>query len=105
MPEGEISMNDACAYALLQLSSSELRKILMKGSIRMIKYLVMAYPHAMGASFLDALAPVLSPAALRVLVDELSRGQVLTPAQVQRAESEFIKLINQEKILVEPLVA
>jgi len=96
-------VKDACAYALMKLPPTDLRRILLKGSIRMIKYLVIAYPHAMGASFLDALAPTVSPATLRLLVEEVSRGQILTPTQVQRAECEFIKLINQEKGLPEPL--
>ena len=92
-------MQEACAFALLKLSPGILRKILLKGSIRMIKSLVIAYPQAMGSTILDALAPAVSPATLRVLVDEISRGQVLTPEQVKTAECEFIKLVNDEGAL------
>ncbi len=65
----------------------------------MIKYLVIAYPQAMGTAFLDALAPSVSPATLRVLIEEVNRGQILTPAQIRSAECEFINLVNQEKLL------
>jgi len=92
-------MQDACVFALIKLSQGMLRKILMKGSIRMIKSLIIAYPQAMGATILDALAPAVSPATLKVLVEELSKGQILTPLQVKNAECEFIKLVNEEKAL------
>ena len=92
-------MQDACAYALMNLPLPSLQKVLLKGSIRMIKYLIIAYPQAMGAPFLDALTPTVSPATLRVLIEEVSRGQLLTPSQVKSAESEFLKIINDEKLL------
>ncbi len=95
-------MQDACAFALVKLSPPALRKVLMRGSIRMIKYLLLAYPQAMGAAFLDALAPSISPATLKTLVEEVSRGQLLTPAQVRQAESEFIKLAEEETRLTAP---
>ena len=92
-------MQDACLFALTKLPQGTLRKILLKGSIRMIKSLVIAYPQAMGATILDALAPSVTPATLRVLVEECSKGQLLTPSQVKNAECEFIKLVNNEKAL------
>lgn len=98
-------MRDACAYAMMRLQPEDLRKILLKGSIRMIKNLVIAYPHAMGAPFMDALAPAVSPATLRMLVEELSRGALVSPDQVKSAEAEFLKLVSEEKMLPEALVA
>ena len=92
-------MQDTCVFALIKLPAATLRKILLKGSIRMIKSLIIAYPQAMGATILDALAPAVSPATLRVLVEEVSKGQLLTPSQVKNAECEFIKLVNEENIL------
>ena len=92
-------MLDACVFALMKLPPGTLRKILLKGSIRMIKSLIIAYPQAMGATILDALAPAVTPATLKVLVEEVSKGQVLTPSQVKNAECEFIKLVNDEKFL------
>jgi hypothetical protein len=92
-------MQDACIFALMKLPGGALRKILLKGSIRMIKSLIIAYPQAMGATIMDALAPAVSPATLKVLIEEVSKGQVLTPSQVRNAECEFIKLVNEEKIL------
>ena len=92
-------MLDACVFALMKLPPGTLRKILLKGSIRMIKSLIIAYPQAMGATILDALAPAVTPATLKVLVEEVSKGQVLTPSQVKNAECEFIKLVNDEKVL------
>ena len=83
----------------MKLPQGTLRKVLLKGSIRMIKSLIIAYPQAMGATILDALAPAVSPATLKVLVEEVSKGQLLTPAQVKNAECEFIKLVNDEKAL------
>jgi len=88
---------------MMKLPQGELRKVLLKGSIRMIKNLVIAYPQAMGAPFLDALAPAVSPATLRMLVEEVSKGSLLTPDQVKSAETEFIKLINEEKLLPQQL--
>ena len=52
-----------------------------------------------GGDDLDALAPAVSPATLKVLVEEVSKGQILTPSQVKNAECEFIKLVNEEKTL------
>jgi hypothetical protein len=92
-------MQDACVFALMKLPEGTLRKILLKGSIRMIKSLIIAYPQAMGATILDTLAPAVSPATLKVLVEEVSKGQILTPSQVKNAECEFIKLVNEEKAL------
>ena len=92
-------MQDACVFALMNLPQGTLRKILLKGSIRMIKSLIITYPQAMGATILDALAPAVSPATLKVLVEEVSKGQILTPSQVKNAECEFIKLVNEEKAL------
>jgi hypothetical protein len=92
-------MQDACIFALMKLPEAALRKILLKGSIRMIKSLIIAYPQAMGATILDALAPAVSPATLKVLVEEVSKSQILTPSQVKNAECEFIQLVNNEKIL------
>ena len=92
-------MQEACVVALTRLSQGELRQILVKGSMRMIKYLIIAYPQSMGPAFLDALAPAVSPATLQVLVEEVSRDQLLTPTQIRSAECEFINLINQEKLL------
>jgi hypothetical protein len=92
-------MQEACVFALMKLPQGELKKVLLKGSMRMIKYLVIAYPQAMRTAFMDALAPAVSPATLRVLIEEVSRGQVLTPSQIRSAECEFINLINQEKVL------
>ena len=46
----------------VKLPAGTLRKVLLKGSIRMIKSLIIAYPQAMGALILDALAPAVSPA-------------------------------------------
>jgi hypothetical protein len=97
-------MQEACVFALMHLPQGELRKILLKGSIRMIKSLIIAYPQAMGPAFLDALAPAINPATLQVLVEEVSRGQILTPSQVRSAECEFLKLINEEKVLPAALV-
>ncbi len=92
-------MQDACVFALMKLPAGTLRKVLLKGSIRMIKSLIIAYPQAMGALILDVLAPAVSPATLKVLVEEVSKGQLMTPAQIKNAESEFIKLVNDEKVL------
>ena len=65
----------------------------------MIKSLIIAYPQAMGATILDALTPAVSPATLKVLVEEVSKSQILTPSQIKNAECEFLKLVNDEKIL------
>jgi len=92
-------MQDACVFALMKLPEGTLRKVLLKGSIRMIKSLIIAYPQAMGATILDALAPAVSPATLKVLVEEVSKSQIMTPCQVKNAECEFIKLVNDEKVL------
>lgn len=82
----------------MKLPPPTLRKILLKGSVRMIRSLIVAYPQAMGAAFLDALAPAVSPATLRLLVEEASRGHILSPEIIRHAECEFIKLINEEKL-------
>jgi hypothetical protein len=96
---GRKFMDQRCIVAVAQLPPSGLRRVLLKASIQMIRSLVMAYPQEMGVPFLDALAPTLNPSTLCLLVEEVSRWQVLTPTQVHSAEREFVKLIQDEKIL------
>jgi len=91
-------MDQACQTALAQLTPTGLQKVLLRASIRMIRSLVAAYPQDVGVAFFDALAPRVNPSTLRLLVEELNRGQVLTPAQVRSAESEFLKLIKDEQV-------
>ena len=66
-------MEDACVFALMKLPQGVLRKILLKGSLRMIKSLVIAYPQAMGATILDILAPAVTPATLTITAENQTK--------------------------------
>jgi hypothetical protein len=87
-----------CVAALRTLPPATLQKLLMKGSMRMIKSLVIAYPQLFGAAILDALATRVNPLTLRALIDEINRAQFLTPAQVRLAEGELMRLLQQENL-------
>jgi|GEM_PF-2010390 len=80
------------------LPKETLRRVLLKGSIHMIKCLIMAHPQELGAAFLDALATSLRPATLRILIEEVNRGALLTPNQIRGAENELFKILTQEHI-------
>jgi hypothetical protein len=80
------------------LPKETLRRVLLKGSIHMIKCLIMAHPRELGAAFLDAIATSVRPGTLRILIEEVNRGTLLTPAQVNGAKSELLKLLTQEHI-------
>jgi len=80
------------------LPKETLRRVLLKGSIHMIKCLIMAHPHELGVPFFDAIATSVRPATLRILVEELNRGTLLTPGQVHGAENELYKILTQEHI-------
>ena len=86
-------LNDVAA-----LPKETLRRILLKGSIHMIKCLIMAHPQELGAPFLDAIASTVRPATLRTLVEEINRGTLLTPGQVSGAENELHKILTREHI-------
>lgn len=81
------------------LPKETLRRVLLKGSLQMIKCLVMAYPQALGAAFMDALATSVRPGTLRILVEQVSRGAMLTPAQIHGAEAELFKLLDEEHVI------
>ena len=80
------------------LPPETLRRILLKGSIHMIKCLIMAHPRELGAAFLDAIAASVRPGTLRILVEEVNRGTLLTPSQIKGAKSELAKIITAEHI-------
>jgi len=86
-------LNDVAA-----LPKETLRRVLLKGSIQMIKCLIMAHPRELGATFLDVLATSVRPATLRTLLEEMNRGTLLTPGQVHGAENELHKILAQEHI-------
>ena len=80
------------------LPKETLRRVLLKGSIQMIKCLIMAHPRELGAAFLDAMATTVRPTTLRTLIEELNRGTLLTPAQIRGAKHELLKILVQEHI-------
>lgn len=80
------------------LPKDALRRVLLKGSLHMIKCLIMAHPQELGAVFLDVLATSVRPATLMILIEQVNRGTLLTPAQVHGAESELYKLLSQEHL-------
>jgi hypothetical protein len=96
MPTSE--MDRAELIEVAALPKEALRRVLLKGSIHMIKCLIMAHPRALGAAFLDAIATSVRPATLRTLIEEVNRGTLLTPAQVQGAENELFKLLSREHL-------
>jgi len=95
---GTIMMNRASFEDVAALPKDALRRVLLKGSMHMIKCLIMAHPHELGAVFLDVLATSVRPATLMTLVEQVNRGTLLTPAQVHGAENELYKLLSQEHL-------
>jgi len=82
-----------------QVPKETLRKILMKGSMQMIKSLIMANPKQFGSVFINVLASHVRPETLKTLVEQVNRGTLLTPEQVDAAHHELEKLLREERVV------
>src|SRR5437016_463094 len=88
--------------AIRRLPQANLGAALLKGSMRMVKYLIIGHPQAVGATLLDSLVSRVSPATFRRLTEEISECQILTPEQIRSAETEFFKILYDEKLIRYP---
>lgn len=78
---------------------STLQKVLLRGSIQMIKSLIMSNPRLFGATFLNALASAVRPQTLQTLIEQVNRGTLLTPEQIESAHQELEKLLREEQVV------
>ena len=78
------------------LSRETLRRTLLKGSMQMIKLLIMSDPQRMGAACLDALALSIRPQTLQTLIEEVSKGAVISPEQIATARGQFLNILRSQ---------
>ena len=91
-------MSEACMFEILALPEGDLRKILPKASTRSLAKLVSAYPRSVGKVFLSILGNCLSAATVQFLQEELSLARAPSYSEIRLAESEIMKIIQEEHL-------
>jgi len=84
---------------LTDIPREALRKALLRGSIQMIKSLIMSNPRQYGSTFMDVLASSVRPQTLQTLIEQVNRGTLLTPEQIESAHHELEKLLREEQVV------
>ena len=92
-------MPPVCMFDILELPQESLRRVLPKASSRSLVRLLAAYPRSVGNIFLDVLRGCVSAPTLDFLKEEMSRTQPPSFPQIREAESELLKIIQQEHIV------
>jgi hypothetical protein len=87
-----------CMFEILELPEDSLKRVLPKASSRSLIRLVTAYPRTVGRSFLQILTGCVSSATIEFLKEEIQKSQSPSFPQIREAESELIKIIEQEKL-------
>jgi hypothetical protein len=94
----EISLID-----VLELPDDSLKQVFPKLSSRVLVCLLAAYPRLLNRTFMTLLYECMSRATMEFLQEEMSRGQFPSFKQIRDAESEFLKIIQKEKLLPLPV--
>ncbi len=90
---------DACMFDIMELSEDALRKVLPKVSIRIVSRLIASYPRAIGRTLLNVMSENMHPCTIEILKDEMCSGKLPSLAQIREAEREFLKTMQDEKVL------
>ncbi len=98
-------MEEACLFDIMELSEGDLKKVLPKISVRSLVRLLAAYPRTVARPFMALLSESLSPAAMEFLLEERTKHTLPSFPQIRSAESELIKVIEEEKLFPEPVHA
>jgi hypothetical protein len=86
-------------FDIMELSEDALRKVLPKVSIRMVSRLIACYPRAIGRTLLNVMSETMHPCTIEILKDEMESSQTPSLVQIREAEKEFLRTINEEKLL------
>jgi len=91
--------SEACLFDIMELSEEALKKVLPKVSIRIVSRLIASYPRAVGRTLLNVMSESMHPCTIQILKDEMSIGKIPSLVQIREAEREFLRTMNQEKVL------
>lgn len=91
-------MPEACLLNILALQENDLKKVLPKASTRSLARLVVAYPRAVGRTFMMILNGCVSPLTMEFLREELSTTRTPSFPEIRQAESELMKIIYDENL-------
>ena len=75
-----------------------MRKVLQKASSRSLAKLVLAYPRAVGKTFLDILQNCMSATTIAFIQEEVEVMRLPTYVEIRTAESEIMKIIRDEHL-------
>jgi hypothetical protein len=90
-------MSEACLYDILALPQDQLRRVLPKASTRSLARLVVAYPRAVGRTFLDILEQCASPVTVEFIREEMNCMRLPTYPEIRQAELEVMKIIHEDE--------
>jgi flagellar motor switch protein FliG len=91
-------VTEACMFDILALPEEDLKKVLSKASTRSLAKLVVAYPRAVGRTFLEVLNKCLSAPTIEFLHEEMSFMRPPSYPEIRQAESELMKIIHDERL-------
>lgn len=91
-------MPPVCMFDILELPQNDLKRVLPKASSRTLVRLLTAYPRSVGETFLGILRGCVSAPTLDFLREEIDRSQLPSFPQIREAESEILKIIEQEHL-------
>jgi len=91
-------MAEACMLDILTLPEDDLKKVLPKASTRSLAKLVIAYPRAVGKSFLDLLKECMSARTIAFIQEEIGMMRIPSYVEIRTAESEIMKIIRDEHL-------
>jgi len=91
-------MAEACMCDIMTLPQEDLKKVLIKASMRSLAKLVSAYPRAAGNAFLEILTDCMSAPTIAFLKEEVGLMRLPTYPEIRSAESEIMKIIRDEHL-------
>jgi hypothetical protein len=91
-------MGEPCMMDILTLPQDDLRKVLPKASARSLAKLALAYPRAVGKTFIDILKECMSAPTIAFIQEEIVVMRIPSYVEIRTAESEIMKIIRDEHL-------
>jgi hypothetical protein len=91
-------MGEVCMMDIMALPQDDLKKVLPKASTHSLAKLVLAYPRAVGKTFLEILTECTSPLTIAFIQEEIGFMRTPTYVEIRSAESEIMKIIRDEHL-------
>lgn len=91
-------MAEACMFDILALPQDDLKRVLPKASTQSLAKLVVAYPRAVGRTFLDILKECMSARTLEFIQEEVGFMRIPSYMEIRSAEMEIMKIIRDEHL-------